>query len=344
VTKVHDIPTNISPPALNDQVSRLKSRKATKKIQDELAERLRDQEPQTEERDGRIYPKGAEAVAVPALKSNERERSQLRDTDAFIPDHADVDYVPQSEPKDEQRPKFIDRNTFMGDVLGARTIFGPDDRHVFYDTSYPWRCIGRVESSLGSGSGVMVGPRHLLTVSHIVDWRPDGTTGWLKFTPMYYNGSAPFGTAWASRIYFKYKVQGPSIDGTEAKFDYVAVVLDRTTGTATGWFGSKSYTDAWDGQPYWTHAGYPGDLTGGQRPTYQTGIALDGDSSSPDSHERMDHKADVWPGQSGGPFWGYWGGNPYSVATQSGQTAASNSASGGSDLVDLIIKARADFP
>lgn len=334
----------VPPPMLSEQVLRLKGRKATGKSPAGMADKLRDQLPETEEIDGRRYPKGASAVLVPPLEAREIEQSGSASTDAFIPDYVDVEYVARLEPKNMRRPKFIDRDTFVRDVLGARTIFGPDDRKVFYSTAYPWRCSGKVESVLGSGSGTMVGPRHLLTCSHIIDWRPDGTVGWLKFTPMYYNGSAPFGSSWAIRVYFKQKVQGPTIDSTEAQYDYVAVVLDRTIGSATGWLGTKGYSDSWDGGAYWTHVGYPGDLTGAQRPTYQNAIALDGDFWTTDAHERIGHKADIWPGQSGGPFWGYWDGAPYAVATQSGQTASENSASGGSDLVDLVKKARADYP
>ena len=190
----------------------------------------------------------------------------------------------------------------------------------------------------------MIGPRHLLTCSHIVDWQPNNTTGWLKFTPMYYNGSAPYGTAWGTLTYYKYKVAGPSIDSTEIQYDYVVIVLDRPIGNSTGWLGSKSYSDSWDGGAYWTHAGYPGDLTGTQRPTYQTGIALDGDFWSADDNESMSHKADIWPGQSGGPFWGYWDGSPYAVATQSAHNPTDNFASAGSDLVNLVIRARNEHP
>ena len=342
-TILHDDP---AAPALAAEALALKGRKATAKIPAALLDKLSDQPPRTEEFDGRRYPAGPETVAVPALKAAELAAARGTETEAHIPEHVDVDYVARLEPRSLRRPRFIDRNALLAGAapIGAKTIFGGDDRRVFYSTAYPWRCNGKVESSLGSGSGVMVGPRHLLTCSHIIDWRPDGTAGWLKFTPMYYNGSAPFGSAWAVRVYFKHKVQGPTIDGTEAKYDYVAVVLDRPAGSATGWLGTKSYSDSWDGGAYWTHVGYPGDLTGAQRPTYQTGIALDGDFWSPDSHERMDHQADVWPGQSGGAFWGYWSGSPYAVATQSGQTASKNTGSGGSDLVDLVIKARADFP
>jgi len=65
-----------------------------------------------------------------------------------------------------------------------------------------------------------------------------------------------------------------------------------------------------------------------------------------DSHEAMSHSADVWPGQSGGPMFGWWTGEPWpsAVAVQSTQNSDENKASGGQDLVDLILQARSDFP
>lgn len=342
---------------------RLKGRKASAKLPAALADKLlADAPPAMEEIDGRRYPKGAEAVAVGTLKAGELSRALTDGTDAFIPEHADVAFNPPLEPRAMRKPMFINRAELVGamagklgllgpagaapvrDPGGARTIFGADNRRVYYSTAYPWRCVGKVETPLGSGSGTMVGPRHLLTCAHVVDWHANGGAGWIKFTPMFYNGSAPYGSGWGTRVYYKKKVAGPTIDSTEGKYDYVVVVLDRTIGQATGWMGTKTYHDSWDGGSYWTHAGYPGDLTGGQRPTYQSSIALDGDFWSPDSHQRIEHQGDVWPGQSGGPFWGYWDGSPYAVATQSGQTAQRNSASGGSDLVDLVIKARNEHP
>lgn len=345
MTSKAQLQDDLPAPMLAADALRLKGRKSNAKMSPSLADKLSDQPPKMQEFDGRHYPAGPETVEVAALKGSKLDEARATETEAHIPEFVDVDYTPRLEPRSLRRPKFIERSQFLGGgQVGAKTIFGGDDRRVFYSTAYPWRCNGKVESSLGSGSGVMVGPRHLLTCSHIIDWRPDGTAGWLKFTPMYYNGSAPYGSAWAVRVYFKHKVQGPTIDSTEAKYDYVAVVLDRAAGSATGWLGTKSYSDSWDGGAYWTHVGYPGDVTGGQRPTYQTGIALDGDFWSPDSHERISHHADVWPGQSGGAFWGYWDGSPYAVATQSGQNPSENSGSGGSDMVDLVIKARHDFP
>ncbi len=333
--------TQIKDPMTMEEVKKLPSIKAT------VSEKLLDTEKQTskgpemETIDGLSYPKGTEAIGFPT--GEKASDNKDAETDHFYPTHADLDYEPRLEPKKNRKPKFIERETFMQNV-GEKTIFGTDDRKVFYSTAYPWRCVGRIETPLGIGSGVMIGPRHLLTCSHIIDWQPNNMTGWIKFTPMYYNGSAPYGAAWGIKTYYKYKVSGPTIDSTEAQYDYTVVVLDRAIGNSTGWMGSKSYTDSWDGSTFWTHAGYPMDLTGAQRPTYQTEIALDGDSASPDSHESMNHKADVWPGQSGGPFWGYWAGQPYTVATQSAQTPSNNTASGGSDLVDLINKARTEFP
>jgi len=330
-------------PMSMDEVLRLPKRKALAKAASGLAESLMDRQPEMVELDGRLYPAGAEAVEVPMLKGADAQLAVKLSTEGFIPDHAEVDYVPRLEPRAMRRPKFIERNQLAGAVPGAKTIFGRDDRKVFYSTAYPWRCNGRVETPLGFGSGVMVGPRHLLTCSHIIDWLPNGT-GWLKFTPMYYNGSAPYGAAWAVRVFSKFKVRGPTIDPTEAQFDYVCVVLNSNIGNATGWLGTKGYSDSWDGNAVFTHVGYPADLTGMQRPVFVNGVALDGDFWTTDAHQRIDHKADVWPGQSGGPFWGYWSGSPFAVATQSGQTPSNNSASGGSNLVDLVSQARAAFP
>jgi V8-like Glu-specific endopeptidase len=328
--------TKIEKPMTIDEVKKLKSSKAKKPLVSERA--INDSE--MELIDGLYYPKGTKAIAVP---SGVKGLNKNMTTDHFCPEHLDVDYTPHLESKKNRKPKFIDRDTFMVQP-GSKTIFGPDQRVVYNSTAYPWGCVGRVETALGVGSGAMVGPRHLLTCCHIIDFRVDGTTGWIKFTPMYYSGSAPFGSANGIKTYYKYKVAGPTLDATESQYDYSVVVLDKTIGTSTGWMGTKAYSDSWDGSAVWTHAGYPMDLTGAQRPIYQTGIALDGDSSLPDTHESMNHQGDVWPGQSGGPFWGYWSGTPYVVATQSGQTATSNSASGGSDLLDLVNKARAEFP
>jgi V8-like Glu-specific endopeptidase len=279
----------------------------------------------------------------------ERQREQP-DFDGYLPDHVALRPLPRHLPPDlevARRTEEYELPDRSKDIHMATTIFSPDDRYLFNDTSFPWCTTGRVDSPGGQASGVMVGPRHMLTCSHVIQWKSDGTAGWVKFTPSYFDGSAPFGVAWGTWIYWEgLKVFGPTINASEGRHDYVCVVLNWNIGNVTGWMGSRTYSDSWDGGKYWSHIGYPGDLAGGQRPSYQGSIALDGSFWDPQAHQRIYHKGDVWPGQSGGPFFGWWSGEgwPRVVADQSGQNPSENSASGGAHMVDCIIRARNDFP
>lgn len=281
-----------------------------------------------------------EEIEAIAIKSLEGTKKAVAKTDGFTPESLDVEFIPKAV----KNTKFIDRETFMQEE-GSKTIFGPDQRTVYNSMAYPWNCVGKIQTELGVASGVMIGPRHVLTCAHVIKFLTNGNTGWVKFSPMYYNGANPtYGTANSIKTFYKYKVSGPTIDATESKFDYAVVVLDRNLGNTTGWMGASAYTDSWDGGAYWTHAGYPVDLTAAERPIYQNGIALNGDNFTTDKAQAIHHTGDVWPGQSGGPFWGYWGTTPNVVAVQSWQNNSTNAASGGSDMVDLINQARTLFP
>lgn len=267
----------------------------------------------------------------------------------YLPGHLALKPFPSPIPKKMRVPYrelSNKRRKLPKDIHYATTIFPPDDRYVFYDASFPWSTTGLVETPLGKGSGVMIGPRHLLTVSHIIQWNSNNTAGWVKFSPSYFDTSIPFGVAWGTWVYFERKVTGPTINRGEGQHDYVVVVLNTRMGNITGWMGSRTYSDSWDGGRYWSHIGYPGDISNSQRPTYEGSIALDGSSLDPQRHQRIWHKGDVWPGQSGGPFFGWWQGEPWPrvVSVQSGQLPKENSASGGSHMVYLIIRARNDFP
>jgi V8-like Glu-specific endopeptidase len=268
----------------------------------------------------------------------------------FLPDHLALRALPAKLDKLLTTRNKIDPKSFEdSETRWATTVFSPDDRFTFSDTAFPWCTAGRVETSSGGwASGVMVGPRHLLTCSHAIQWmRPPSqfAAGWIKFMPSYFDGSNPFGAAWGTHIYWQQQVSGPTIDGTEARNDYVVVVLDRRIGDITGWMGSRTYDDSWDGGNYWSHIGYPGDISGGTRPTFQGNFPLNGDDTQPSTNQAMYHTADVWPGQSGGPFFGWWANEPWPrvVADQSWQNGSTNGASGGSHMVDLIIRARNDF-
>jgi V8-like Glu-specific endopeptidase len=298
-----------------------------------------------------VFGPGMEGAKLPTRRDLLDEEGHRESLVGFLPDHLALRVRPDRLDKRLSIRKKI--NALADDdpeTRWATTVFAPDNRYTFNDTAFPWCTAGRVETSAGGyASGVMIGPRHLLTCSHAIQWIANPNpyvAGWIKFMPSYFDGSQPFGAAWGSHIYWQQQVNGPTIDGTEARNDYVVVVLDRRMGDLTGWMGSRTYDDGWDGGNYWSHIGYPGDLASGTRPSFQGSFSLNGDDTQPGTNQAMYHQADVWPGQSGGPFFGWWSGEPWPrvVADQSWQNASNNGASGGSNMVDLVIRARNDFP
>jgi V8-like Glu-specific endopeptidase len=300
----------------------------------------------------RSFAPGLDGTRLPVRRKLLRERDNGDALVGFLPDHLPLRVQPEALDKLLAAPKRIDLAAMLRkpDVKWATTVFSPDDRYTFSDTGFPWCTAGRVETSLGGwASGVMIGPRHLLTCSHTIGWiaNPDPyVAGWVRFAPSYFDGSEPFGDAWGIHIYWQEQVTPPTISGTEGRNDYVVVVLDRRMGDLTGWMGSRTYSDSWDGGTYWSHIGYPGDLASGTRPSFQGSFSLDGHATQPGTNQEIHHKADVWPGQSGGPVFGWWSGEPWPrvVADQSWQNSSTNGASGGSNMVDLVIRARSDFP
>jgi V8-like Glu-specific endopeptidase len=145
----------------------------------------------------------------------------------------------------------------------------------FSDTSFPWCTVGRVDVTGGSGSGALVGPRHPLCTSHMMTWNPDNTVNQITFTPSYFDGNAPFGNSGIIHWYAYRKVVGPNLSSDDTEEDYVVLVLSNRLGDVCGWMGTRGYSDSWNGLAVWSHIGYPGDLTGAARPTFQNGISID---------------------------------------------------------------------
>jgi V8-like Glu-specific endopeptidase len=288
----------------------------------------------------RALPPAMTGKATRIRKRRINEEQLAEQLIGFVPDHLGFSATPRDRVK-----SFLNIRALAGNRRVATTIFGGDDRRAFRDTAYPWSTIGLVQSDRGSGSGVMIGPRHLLTVSHVIDWAaPSGfAADWVRFTPSFYDGDAPFGEAYGVHIYWYLKEDGDGfITGDEGDFDYVVVVLDRRLGETTGWMGARGYDDDWDTLDAWSHMGYPSDLNSGQRPTWQGGFRVDGTDADAQS---ILHQADVFPGQSGGPVFGFWAGDvgPRAIAVQSWQLSSNNGASGSMDMRDLVAQARSDF-
>ena len=97
----------------------------------------------------------------------------------------------------------VERKNLRGELFWG--VYPPEDRQVYYPSGYPWQCIGKVyawnDINAGSpswwGSGVLIGPRHVLTAGHVVPW--DGTAWAMQFIPAYYDGSSLNGPGASSR-------------------------------------------------------------------------------------------------------------------------------------------------
>ena len=140
----------------------------------------------------------------------------------------------------------------------------------------PFRAVGLIQvrvpgrdwgqDGLG-GTGVLVGPWHVLTASHVVTGDPAGAE--YRFLPAYWDGERTlpsFGAASATIVGFV----GIHTDAASG-FDYMVCELDRSLGVGWGWNGTHSSTsDGYYTNNSWASIGYPADLADGERPYRNT--------------------------------------------------------------------------
>ena len=297
-------------------------------------------------------------VGMPGLRAGRLELSEVKrrikssvDTEPFRPPW--IDYTPH--PK-ISAPRTAVLRRVNGKVLEPHYgVFGSDDRVVYYPLGYPWTCVGKVfvynnwpaAGPAWSGSGVLIGDRVLLTAGHMAPW---GAKNWaMQFIPASYDGSSTLGvgvSSWVSDYW------GYNTGNTVSAWDMVVCRLYTPLGATYGYFGAKTYSSSWQGGHYWTLAGYPGAVAGGNRPSRQMWFPVNDDDSSGSATE-VEYEADATAGNSGGPAFGFWSGDPYAIGTHSGGEKTTflwwtvedtNVAAGGAAIVDLILWARSNWP
>ena len=200
--------------------------------------------------------------------------------------------------------------------LGPLTILGNDDRQLrLSTTSYPWRTHGAIrapDADTSNCSGVLVGPRHLLTAGHCIH---DGVSAWYpnrKVAPgMSGVGTEPNGLK-NSSWYFSVKGW---FESKKRNFDYGMIVLEDLQSTASlgwyGWWSSNHSGGAWNfGYPKWnqTCAASP------QPPNCNNYLYGDDGSIVTQNWGQLGYSMDMQGGQSGSPVYKYNGGDRRVIA------------------------------
>jgi V8-like Glu-specific endopeptidase len=233
---------------------------------------------------------------------------------------------------------------YRGHELEPLWVLGADDRRTYSDTRYPWGCVCKINTSAGSGSGVIVGPRHVLTASHVVNWSvSNGVNGSVD---VHRAGGAVSMTTAITHVHAFTRVTG-TVSWSELDEDYAVLVTAARIGDIFGWFGARTYNSSWDRDRYWFNIGYPGDVAGGNFPIYQDRRWLDEHAWDFGGGRAMDTDADTFFGQSGGPMAAFWSDGPYVVSVVSAQSrsgARENYCSGGGDLPRLVRRALSRHP
>ncbi|KAK2946103.1 putative trypsin-like peptidase domain-containing protein [Blattamonas nauphoetae] len=203
-------------------------------------------------------------------------------------------------------------------------IFDEDDRSVLSNSSYPWNTIGMLVSSRGVCTGTLVAENVVVTASHCIPFREDGSVGTIKFLPGFHGFSAPFGVIGVNEV-FSFNQNGGKVNAKQAAFDIACLVLDKKIGKKLGYFGTGVFEEEWLGRGEWTNVGYPQptrSLSEGVIPLVQTEGKLNDmrefELCSLTSH-LYTTTLDLTQGHSGGPVFGWIDGEPKLVAIVSSE-------------------------
>jgi V8-like Glu-specific endopeptidase len=249
-------------------------------------------------------------------------------------------------------PRLIGRR---GELVNAYEVIEPDDRRFYSDQRSPWNQVCRVvRSNSFAGSGVIVGPRHVLTASHVADWRHKNF-GYVEVNRDGERVAARTRIVRAMTYTKVYSDDNPLARYDKMDEDYAVFITEDRIGDRFGGMGTRIYDSSWDGRPYWYNISYTSDRGDNTRPLWQRSKYLDEMPFDEGSARAMSTDADAWHGMSGSPMFAYWsqsGSLPagwYVVAViTSGNDwpifGKTNYCAGGSDLLRLVGEARRRHP
>lgn len=268
---------------------------------------------------------------------------------SFVPPEAELFPRPRLVGRPTQRVlrRFSGRKV----ILANNTwLEGGDDRQVYFDASFPWCSIGRVLRPDGEwGTGTLAGENFILTASHVVAglWTPGRPLAQsITFVPAMFRGSSILGPTWTANLTGIAAWQ--EIDDVVG-YDVAICQIDKPMGDWLGYFGSRGYSEDWESNAWWEHAGYPYDLSpNGDEPCYQFNITIDDDDDDDFDTVELETDADIASGQSGGPLWAIFkDGGHQIVGVLSGRDddflESSNVFAGGSGLNSLVSWGRKNW-
>ena len=242
----------------------------------------------------RVSTRGELVEVGPRVGARDRlSAEELRDLveqfdipNAFRPEWLGLQYAPRL------RPRYFD--TQRG---GIRPL-------IFEQTAmeFPFSTIGKVfiqrrGQKPKAGSGVLVGPRLLLTASHAMPWDTDDSS--VRFVPAFKDGNDPrFGHAYVDEW------RGVRNADDVTGLDYVICRLNWRIGDRTGWLGSWwSSRESFYYDREWLSVGYPRSFLEGQRQAIEVPVRVRDIDNDGDGLEIETHKFALG-GWSGGPLWG----------------------------------------
>jgi V8-like Glu-specific endopeptidase len=277
-----------------------------------------------------------------------KEITPLTPFAGYRPEWANSFYAPRVAVEELRRPM----RRFNGRIVEPLYVFGADNRVPYRDSTWPWGLVGKIFNSDGKvGTGALIGKRLIATAGHMIPWNSVAQgSWWMRFVPAFYDGSSLFGAGVQSYVS---DARGYNTSGDVTGYDFAVCRLYTPLGDSLGYFGYNGYDDDWEDEPYWTLLGYPGGVASGQRPSYQGSISVVDDDGDSNGGLEIESYADMTPGNSGGPFFGWWNGDPRLIGVVSGQEEEYsfpfsidkiNVCAGGSGFTNLMAWGRTNWP